>query len=176
MPQVIFMCGPAGSGKTTASLELEAAGFTRLSIDEEAWRDGHHEHPLPEDIAEQIRARLRDQLLDLISHGSDVVLDFAFWSRAVRDDYRRLLAPLGVVPMTYYLATPRDVVLTRLATRQNTGPGEIVLPREVAEAYYDGFDIPTPEEGPLRILTGESATASKAAAPTPPGPAAAGSS
>lgn len=173
MPQVIFMCGPAGSGKTTASLELEAAGFTRLSIDDEAWRDGHREHPLPPEIAEQIRARLRDQLLDLVARGSYVVLDFAFWSRAVRDDYRLLLAPFAVVPVAYYLATPRDVVLARLAARQNTGPHEIVLPRAVAEAYYDGFEVPTPQEGPLRILAGE---APSPTAPTAPGPAAAGSS
>ncbi|SDB93942.1 hypothetical protein SAMN05216410_1064 [Sanguibacter gelidistatuariae] len=154
MTQVIFMCGPAGSGKTTASLALEAAAFTRLSIDEEAWRDGHHEHPLPDDVAEQMRARLRGRLVDLVASGTDVVLDFAFWSRAVRDDYRRLLAPYGVAPETYYLATPREVVLARLDARKNAGPNEIVLPRAVAEAYFDGFEVPTPDEGPLRILTG----------------------
>ena len=152
MSQVIFMCGPAGSGKTTASLALEAAGFTRLSIDEEAWRDGHHEHPLPGDVAAQIRARLRNQLVELVTEGTDVVLDFAFWSRAVRDDYRRLLAPFGVAPETYYLATPRDVVLDRLRARSNAGPNEIVLPVALAEAYYDGFEVPTPDEGPLRII------------------------
>lgn len=154
MTQVIFMCGPAGSGKTTASLELEAAGFTRLSIDEEAWRDGHRAHPLPDDVAEQVRARLRGRLVDLVASGADVVLDFAFWSRTVRDDYRRLLAPFGVVPETYYLATPRDVVLARLEARGNAGPNEIVLPRAVAEAYFDGFEVPTPEEGPLRVMSG----------------------
>lgn len=154
MTQVIFMCGPAGSGKTTASLELEAAGFTRLSLDEDAWHAGHREHPLPDDVAEQFRARVRDRLVELVASGTDVVLDLAFWSRAVRDDYRRLLAPYGVVPETYYLATPREVVLARLDARGNAGPNEIVLPRAVAEAYFDGFEAPTPDEGPLRILAG----------------------
>lgn len=157
MSQVIFMCGPAGSGKTTASLRLEAVGFTRLSIDEEAWGEGHREHPLPEEVAEQVRARLRTRLIDLVAGGTDVVLDFAFWSRAVRDDYRRLLAPFGVVPETYYLPTPREVVLARLEARKNTGPNELVLPRAVAEAYFDGFEVPTPDEGPLHIVAAEPA-------------------
>ena len=165
MTPVIFLCGPAGSGKTTASLRLEAAGFTRLSIDDEAWRDGHREHPLPDDVAEQMRARVRARLIELVASGTDVVLDLAFWSRAVRDDYRRLLAPYGVVPETHYLATPREVVLARLAARTNAGPDEIVLPRAVAEAYFDGFEVPTPEEGPLQIVSG---TAPRITAPTEP--------
>lgn len=37
-PLIIMMCGVAGSGKTTFSLELEKVGFVRLSIDEEIWK------------------------------------------------------------------------------------------------------------------------------------------
>ena len=35
---VVMMCGVAGAGKTTLAKQLEAAGYLRLSIDEEVWR------------------------------------------------------------------------------------------------------------------------------------------
>ena len=37
-PLVVMMCGVAGAGKTTLAKQLEAAGYLRLSIDEEVWR------------------------------------------------------------------------------------------------------------------------------------------
>jgi len=38
--RVIFMCGPAGAGKTTYARELERAGMIRLSFDAEMWQRG----------------------------------------------------------------------------------------------------------------------------------------
>ncbi len=92
------MCGPAGSGKTTWARRLETAGMTRLSFDVEMWRRGITTVPLPPEVRAEIETDLRARLLQLVGDGADVVLDFSFWSRAMRDDYRRLLAPLGVVP------------------------------------------------------------------------------
>ena len=36
-PEVVLMCGIAGSGKTTYAKDLEARGYVRLSVDEEIW-------------------------------------------------------------------------------------------------------------------------------------------
>jgi shikimate kinase len=36
MGRVIFMCGPAGSGKSTVAREYEQQGMVRLSFDQEA--------------------------------------------------------------------------------------------------------------------------------------------
>jgi predicted kinase len=79
----------------------------------------------------------------------DVVVDTSFWSRASRASYRALLAPLGVVPVTHHLVTPRAEVLSRLAARTGTGPDDVVVPPDRAAAYLDGFEDPTPDEGPL---------------------------
>lgn len=46
MPQVVFMCGPAGSGESTVARLLEAQGRTRLSYDQEAWNRGLRVMPL----------------------------------------------------------------------------------------------------------------------------------
>ena len=96
--------------------------MVRLSFDVEMWRRGITEVPLLPDVRDEIEAGLRARLLELVAAGSDVVLDFSFWSRSMRDDYRALLAPTGVVPETVYLATDRDTVLRRMQERRGSHP------------------------------------------------------
>lgn len=146
------MCGPAGSGKSTVAKQLEAEGMTRLSFDQEAWRRGIRTMPLPVDIYEEIEQALRTRLLELASGGVDVVLDFSFWSRRTRAEYRDLLRPLGVVPETIYLATPRAVALDRMRARGHTHGDDYSSPAGLAAEYFDHFEPPTTEEGPLTVI------------------------
>ena len=152
MTRVIFMCGPAGSGKSTVARQYERQGMTRLSFDQEAWSRGITTMPLPEDVRRDIEATLRARLDDLVQAGSDVVLDFSFWSRRMRDDYRDLLRPLGVVPETVYLATDRATVLRRIAARAAGDGDDFAVSTELAAFYFDHFEPPTAEEGPLTVI------------------------
>ena len=146
------MCGPAGSGKSTYARRLEQQGMVRLSFDGEAWERGIHSMPLPPVVQEQIQADLRDRLLALVAEGADVVLDFSFWSRRMREDYRRLLAPAGVVPETIYLATDRETVLERVRARRLSHPDDYRLDEELAARYFDSFETPASDEGPLTVV------------------------
>jgi predicted kinase len=152
MSRVIFMCGPSGSGKSTYARRLEDQGMVRLSFDVEMWRREITTVPLPPEVRAEIEADLRSRLLDLVAAGADVVLDFSFWSRRMRDDYRRLLAPSGVVPETIYLATDRATVLERVRARRGRHPDDYVLPEELAARHFDHFEPPTVDEGPLTVL------------------------
>ena len=152
MSRVIFMCGPSGSGKSTYARRLEGDGMVRLSFDAEMWRRGISTAPLPPDVRAEIESDLRSRLLALVAAGTDVVLDFSFWSRRMRDDYRRLLEPTGVVPETIYLATDRKTVLDRMRTRRGRHCDDYVLPDDVVGEYFDHFEPPTPREGPLTII------------------------
>lgn len=152
MPRVILVCGSAGSGKSTYARHLEREGYRRLSFDEQAWSRGYVSHPLTDDAAKQIHDHLQHELVEQIRAGSNVVVDTSFWSEASRQDYRRLLEPLGIRPVVHYLDTPREVVLERLSKRSNQGPHDIAVPRDRAIAYLDGFEVPTPQEGPLVIV------------------------
>jgi predicted kinase len=152
--RVVLLCGPAGSGKSTLAHRLGAEGRTVLSFDAEAWRRGHHEHPVAADVAAEIHALLQRRTVALVAEGARVVLDSAFWSRASRDAYRVALRPHGIEPVVYHLATPADVVLARLAARRGTGPHDVVVPPERARAYLDGFEVPTADEGPVRTFPG----------------------
>jgi predicted kinase len=146
------MCGPAGSGKTTYAKRLEEQGMTRLSFDVEMWRRGIDVVPLPADLRAEIEDSLRERLLRLVEQGADVVLDFSFWSRAMREQWRRVLEPAGVVPHTVYLATDRATVLQRLGDRSGDHPDDFAIPDDLAAHYYDHFEVPTAEEGPLTVV------------------------
>jgi predicted kinase len=150
--RVIFMCGPSGSGKSTYAQRFESEGMVRLSFDVEMWRRGISTVPLPQDVRDEIEAGLRARLLELVAEGTDVVLDFSFWSRRMRDDYRRLLEPTGVVPETFYLATDRETVLNRVRARRGSHADDFVLTEELAAQYFDHFGPPTPDEGPLTVI------------------------
>ncbi|POH64445.1 ATP-binding protein [Cryobacterium zongtaii] len=147
------MCGPAGSGKSTVARQLESGGMSRLSFDEEAWRLGIRSQPLAEDVRREIESHLVQKLLDLVSTHSDVVLDYSFWSRRMREEYRAVIRPLGIEPETFYLATPRSVVLARICARAGQEANDVQLPDHLAAAYFDNFEIPTPDEGPLTVIT-----------------------
>lgn len=150
--RVIFMCGPSGSGKSTYARRLECEGMVRLSFDVEMWRRGISEVPLPPAVRDDIEADLRTRLLELVAQGADVVLDFSFWSRRMRDDYRALLAPTGVVPETIYLAADRDTVMERMRRRRGDHCDDFVLPQWLVAQYFDHFEPPTADEGPLRVI------------------------
>jgi predicted kinase len=152
MGRVIFMCGPAGSGKSTVARQYERQGMIRLSFDQEAWSRGITAMPLPEDVRAEIERVLRARLADLVQAGSDVVLDFSFWSRRVRDEYREFLRPFGVVPQTVYLATDRTTALQRISARAAQGGDDFKLSAEVAARYFDHFEVPTADEGPLTVI------------------------
>lgn len=127
--------------------------MVRLSFDLEMWRRGISAAPLSADLSAEIEADLRMQLLELVANGRAVVLDFSFRSRQMRDEYRELLRPVGAVPETIYLATDRDVVLSRIKTRRGNHPDDVILGDELAAEYFDDFEPPSPDEGPLRIIS-----------------------
>ncbi|GAB2463884.1 AAA family ATPase [Xylanimonas ulmi] len=151
-PRVVLMCGPAGAGKSTYARGLEAQGLVRLSIDEAAWAAGHREQPLPEPVRDEFERQVQERLVSIVAAGGDVVVDLSFWSRRMREEYRALLAPLGVTPETVYLATPRQVALARVAARDGGTANDVRLDEATAARYFDHFEPPTPEEGPLTVV------------------------
>ena len=63
MGRVIFMRGPAGSGKSTVARRYEQQGMTRLSFDQEAWSRGITTMPPPPDVHREIEDVLRTRLV-----------------------------------------------------------------------------------------------------------------
>lgn len=57
---------------------------------------------------------------------------------------------------TIFVSTPRDVALARVAARP-ADADDFQLSAELAAAYFDNFDVPTPEEEPLTVVSGSAA-------------------
>jgi len=154
-PRLVLVCGPAGSGKSTHARRYAGAGYTVVSVDELAWEAGNAAaHPLPPDVATAVAHALRARVEDLLAAGRDVVVDSSFWSRAARDEYRALGARHGARTVVVHVDTPRDVALARVAARRAAHPHDVVLAPDVAAAYHDGFEVPTPDEGEVEVVLG----------------------
>lgn len=151
---IILMCGPAGAGKTTIARELERDGATRLSYDEEFWRRGYRgKHPVPRDLALQVQTDLDRRLTDAVQQG-DVVLDYSFSTRAMRDDYRARADQLGAPTRLIYVTAPLEVLLRRIAAREGRHPNDAQLDATTVESFVSTFEPPTPDEGAEVIRTG----------------------
>lgn len=148
--QVVMMCGLAGSGKTTLSLRLQEKGYRRFSFDERAWDAGFRRHPVDQDVAESIHRGIDAEALEAVAAGIPVVIDTSFWSRRSRDRIRELFAPLGIVPVVYYVHADPEERQRRLDLRADSGPNDVHVPEELRRRYVEAFEVPTRDEGPIK--------------------------
>ena len=151
---VILMCGPAGSGKSTFAKKFESKGMTILSYDMESFKRGLNMHPLPKEIEKDIKTYLDKKLIELLEQNRDIVLDYSFWSKEMRMEYISLLKKYNITPKIYYITTPKEVVMERIRKRNGNHENDIMLSDEMASLYYDHFQAPTTEEGEVIVVEG----------------------
>ncbi|OXS63928.1 putative kinase [Bacillus sp. V-88] len=150
-PLVVMMCGVAGSGKTTFSKQLVKNGFVRLSIDEEIWAThGRYGIDFPmgkmEEYKKEAESKLRNILLKLIHDKQQVVIDFSFWDRARRDDYKQLIETSGGKWKLIYIKVDPDDLRERLNIRnQRLDANSFPISEELLSSYLKGFEIPDGE-------------------------------
>jgi predicted kinase len=157
--QVVLMCGVAGAGKTTYAQRLESSGYVRLSIDEEVWaRFGRfgidYEPALYSRHLVSTEAVLRERLVDLVRAGQNVVVDFSFWERARRDEYKQLIVDAGGSWELVYLKVGRGELRRRLAARADRFDANAAFPITDAklDEFLTGFQEPA-GEGEITIVT-----------------------
>src|SRR5437588_4999900 len=114
------MCGLPCAGKTTLAKQIEhERSALRLTPDE--WITRLFGAGLSLEALDAARDPIETLLWDLAARvlvlGVDVVLDFGFWSRAERDDFRSRAAQLGARSELHFLDVPEEELLARLAVR-----------------------------------------------------------
>jgi predicted kinase len=161
-PEVVLMCGLAGSGKTTYAKGLEANGYVRLSVDEEIWRrfgrygvdyapDQYEAHT---DVA---RRALREQLLSLIAQRRNVVIDSSFWQRSRRRAYQELIEQAGGRWRLVYLKADPAVLRRRLRTRAERFDANAAFPvtDELLDRYLQSFEPPSGEGEEVIVVSAD---------------------
>ncbi len=147
------MCGLPGAGKTTYAMDLVRRGFARLSIDEVVWqRLGQRDAGLVleaeafDRLKEVIRREQRQELVELMLAGRDVVVDYSFWSRAARDDYKALIKSHGCHWELVHLKADRTTLERRLEVRSGAeGANAVTVDEALFNRYLANFEEPKGE-------------------------------
>lgn len=148
-----LMCGLAGAGKSTYARGLERQGWSRFSIDSETFAAGFTDAAsVPPEIAAGIQARQRVAIAEAIRAGRDVVVDYSFWSRAERDDYRALGRAEGADVEVIYVRAPEEVLRRRLSMRRGRDADDLLVDTALLERYLAVFEPPSPEESDVRVI------------------------
>ncbi|WP_249138613.1 AAA family ATPase [Phycicoccus avicenniae] len=148
-----LMCGVAGAGKSTYARGLEARGWSRFSIDREAFAAGLTDAAsVPPEVAADIRGRQRAVIAEAIRAGRDVVVDYSFWSRTERDDYRALGHAEGADVEVVYFRAPEEVLRRRLSSRRGEHADDFVVDASLLDRFLAGFEPPARDETDVRVI------------------------
>ncbi|MET8132707.1 ATP-binding protein [Streptomyces sp. NPDC005251] len=150
---VVLMCGLPGAGKTTYAMELVRRGHVRLSIDEVVWqRLGQRDAGLVleaeafDQLKEEVRREQRQELVELMLAGRDAVVDYSFWSRAARDNYKALIESHGCRWELVHLKADRTTLERRLEVRNGKeGANSVTVDETLFNRYLANFEEPSGE-------------------------------
>jgi predicted kinase len=150
-PTGYMICGFVAAGKTTHSRQLEATGAYGLSIEQRLFaRYGRQSVDFPEAHYPMLQARVRSELdcgmVELLRNGFSVVLDYGFWSRAVRDRYKEMITQAGGQWRLVYLRVDLDVVRRRIELRRRlTDTNPLSISDKVLDKLQAQWDPPVGE-------------------------------
>jgi predicted kinase len=144
------MVGLPCSGKTTLAQQLERElPALRLTVDE--WhihlfgQDAEApEHDARHSLIEALLWNIASRALEL---GTNVILDYGFWAREEREDYRSRAKQVGASSEVHFLDVSADELLRRLV-RRNAQPSPLAfhISKEMMQPWIAFFQKPTPDE------------------------------
>jgi predicted kinase len=150
MSTLHLIVGLPCAGKTTYAkhLELERRAL-RLTPDE--WHTRlfgldleHPEHDARHGLIEAIMWDVAARALPL---GIDVILDFGFWGKSERVDYRARAARVGASSRVHFLDVPEEELLARLEIRNaNLPAGTFQIPAGKLLEWMKIFQAPSGDE------------------------------
>lgn len=146
MATLFLLCGLPGSGKTTLAKQLERdQPALRLTPDE--WIGSLLFDPYDESKREKVESLQWQVATQALHLGVNVILDWGFWSRQERDDFRSRAEKLGAQSKVIFLNVPRENLLARLETRNAALTKETFhVTQEQLSLWSNLFEPPTQDE------------------------------
>ncbi len=149
------MVGLPLAGKTTLAkiLEKELPALrltpdewnTRLFGQDVEEKEHDERHFLIEAMLWEIAARA----LEL---GVNVILDYGFWAKVEREDYRGRARQIGAGSEIHFVDAPEAVLFERLAARNiQLPPGAAYIPEAKLNEWIPIFQPPSPDELEARV-------------------------
>jgi predicted kinase len=144
------MVGLPCSGKTTLAQKLESE-YSALRLTTDEWhvclfgQDAEElEHDARHSLIEALLWKIASRALVL---GINVILDFGFWAREEREDFRLRARNLGASSEVHFLDVPDDEMMRRLAVRNSQdSQGSFHISEEAMKPWIAFFQRPTPDE------------------------------
>ena len=148
MTTLHLIVGLPCAGKTTYAKQLEQDAL-RFTPDE--WHTQlfgqdlkHPDHDTRHDLIESIMWDVAARALQL---GTNVILDFGFWGKSERIDYRARASQLGADSKVHFLDVPEQELLARLEIRNaNLPAGTFQIPASKLRDWMQIFQTPTEDE------------------------------
>ena len=153
MTTLYLMVGLPCSGKTTRAKQLEnEVSALRLTPDE--WHvslfghdtyekydpDHDRRHGLIESMLWRVAARV-------LSLETNVILDFGFWAKEERDDFRSRARELGARSEVIFMDIDEEELMKRVRTRNENLTNEIhYIPEDMMKSWIGFFQKPDKDE------------------------------
>ena len=145
-PVVFLLCGLPGSGKTTYAKELERSGAVRLTLDEELFARFGREYANHAEKQDRTRDELKNLMTESLAMGNSVILDFGFWKKADRDEYKMLIEKSGGECRLLYFKADKDTLMSRLASRNlDDSDNNHIIDESLLEKFIAEFEEPRDE-------------------------------
>ena len=145
-----LMVGLPCAGKTTLARKLEVErSALRLTPDEWQVRLFGQDAAEPEHNARHdlIEAMLWEVAARVLVLGTSVILDFGFWAREEREDFRGRAQQLGAGSEIHFLDVPAAELMQRLAVRNAQQPaGTFQISEAMMAPWLAFFQPPAPDE------------------------------
>lgn len=150
MATLHLMVGLPCSGKTTLARQLEQE-LCALRLTPDDWHIRLFGYDVLEAEHDARHSLIESMLWDIAARGLalgvNVIIDFGFWTKVEREDYRARAAQIGAGSEIHFLDVSEEELLERLAIRNaQLPPGVAYIPEWKFKEYIVIFQPPTPDE------------------------------
>lgn len=138
--RIYLLCGLPGSGKSTWSEKFvkENPNTVWYKLDREFFKKhkssfyGQKFNEYEDEIKKEILEKAKQDIAD----NKGVILDYGFWKKADREEYKKIVTDLGAEPKLLYFKQDNKILLERLLKRNEQ---DLVHEHKIDENMFSIF-------------------------------------